>query len=61
MSTRYFEIKYMLKNSSNNATQVTVIQATDSSMARRIFEQQNPACHITSSPQDVSKRFGAGR
>jgi len=50
---RSFEISYILKSSSNSITQRTVIQATDSTMARRIFEQQNPQCKIVSTPREI--------
>lgn len=50
---RSFEISYMLKNSSNAATLRTVIQATDTVMARRVFEQQNPGCKIVSAPREI--------
>ena len=50
---RTFEISYMLKTSSNSATQKATVQATDSVMARRIFEQQNPQCKVVSTPREV--------
>jgi hypothetical protein len=55
MTHRQFEIAFRL-NSSNAATQYTVVTATDSVMARRIFEQQNPACKVVSTPKDVTER-----
>jgi len=54
MSQRLFEISYILRNSSNSATQRAYVNASDTVMARRIFEQQNPACKIVSSPKDVT-------
>lgn len=50
---RSFEISYILKNSSNSATQRTIIQASDTVMARRIFEQQNPGCKIMGTPREI--------
>ena len=50
---RSFEITYMLKNSSNNAMQSAITQATDSFMPQRIFEQQNPGCKIVSTPREI--------
>lgn len=48
-----YEIAYMLKTSSNSATQRITVQASDSVMARRIFEQQNPQCKIASTPREI--------
>ena len=50
---RSFEISYILKSSSNSATQRTIIQASDTTMARRIFEQQNPQCKIVAAPREI--------
>lgn len=50
---RSFEISYVLKNSSNSAMHRTIVQATDTVMARRIFEQQNPGCKIVATPREV--------
>ncbi len=55
MTHRQFEIAFRL-NGSNAATQYTVVTAIDSVMARRIFEQQNPACKVVSTPRDVTER-----
>jgi hypothetical protein len=43
MTHRQFEIAFRL-NGSNSV------------MARRIFEQQNPACKVVSTPKDVTER-----
>ena len=56
MSQRVFEISYILRTSSNAATQRAYISATDTVMARRIFEQQNPACKVVASVKDVTER-----
>lgn len=50
---RTFEICYVLTNSSNSATQRTTVQASDSVMARRIFEQQNPQCRVVATPREI--------
>jgi hypothetical protein len=50
---RTFEISYVLKNSSNSTTQRTTVQASDSVMARRIFEQQNPECRVVGTPREI--------
>ena len=50
---RNFEISYILKTSTNSITQRTVIQANDSIMARRIFEQQNPQCKVVANPREI--------
>ena len=50
---RTFEISYILKNSSNSATQRTTVQASDMFTARRIFEQQNPGCRIVSTLREI--------
>jgi hypothetical protein len=50
---RTFEICYILKGSSNASTQRAIIQASDSVMARRIFEQQNPGCKVVSTPREI--------
>ena len=50
---RTFEICYILKTSTNSITQRAIIQATDTTMARRIFEQQNPQCKIVSAPREI--------
>lgn len=50
---RTFEISYILKNSSNSAIQRTTVQASDTIMARRIFEQQNPGCKIVGTPREI--------
>jgi hypothetical protein len=55
MTHRQFEIAFRL-NGSNAATQHTVITATDSVMGRRIFEQQNPACKVVSTPKEMTER-----
>jgi hypothetical protein len=55
MTHRQFEISFRLSGS-NDATQRTVITATDSVTARRIFEQQNPSSKVTSTPRDVTAR-----
>ncbi len=53
MSLRSFEISYVLTGSSNSATLKAIIQATDTVMARRIFEQQNPGCKVVASPKEI--------
>lgn len=55
MTHRQFEVAFRL-NGSNAATQRTIITATDSVTARRLFEQQNPACKVNSTPKDVTER-----
>lgn len=50
---RTFEIKFVIKNSSNSAMQTMTVQATDTVMARRIFEQQNPGCRIAGTPREI--------
>ena len=50
---RNFEISFILKTSTNSITQRTVIQANDSIMARRIFEQQNPQCKVVANPREI--------
>ncbi|WP_193211157.1 hypothetical protein [Luteolibacter marinus] len=50
---RSFEITYVLKNSSNSALHRTIIQATDTVMARKIFEQQNPGLRIVATPREI--------
>ena len=50
---RNFEISFILQTSSNSITQRTVIQANDSIMARRIFEQQNPQCKVVANPREI--------
>ena len=50
---RSFEITYILKNSSNAAQHRTIVQATDTVMARKIFEQQNPGCKIVATPREI--------
>jgi hypothetical protein len=37
----------------NSGQQMTTVQASDSFTARRIFNQQNPGCKITSLPTEV--------
>jgi len=50
---RTFEIAYILKSSSNSTTQYAIIQASDTIMARRIFEQQNPGCKVMAAPREI--------
>jgi hypothetical protein len=50
---RTFEISYILKTSSNSTMQRAIIQASDTVMARRIFEQQNPQCKVVSAPREI--------
>jgi len=50
---RSFEISYILKTSTNSITQRVIIQASDSIMARRIFEQQNPQCKVVATPREI--------
>lgn len=50
---RTFEITYTLKNPHSSPMQRTTIQATDSFVARRIFEQQNPGCKIFGTPREI--------
>jgi len=52
MSQRQFEITYFLQGS-NAATQRAIVTATDATMARKIFEQQNPQCKVSGSPREV--------
>lgn len=56
MSQRLFEISYVLRDSSNATTQRALIHASDTVMARRLFEQQNPACKVVASPKDVTEQ-----
>jgi len=50
---RSFEISYILKTSSNSITHRAIIQANDSIMTQRIFEQQNPQCKVVSNPREI--------
>jgi len=50
---RSFEISFVLKTSTNSITQRAIIQANDSIMARRIFEQQNPQCKVVANPREI--------
>lgn len=50
---RSFEISYVLKTSTSGVTQRAIIQASDTVMARRIFEQQNPQCKVLAAPREI--------
>ena len=50
---RNFEIPYIVKTSTNSITHRVTIRANDTTMARRIFEQQNPQCKVVANPREI--------